>query len=152
VRKVFARQSQIPAGMFSLVYISSASSLFSPSQLEDLLGECRRNNAATAITGLLLYKEGNLLQVLEGEEEQVRSLYAKILRDPRHHGSIVLLQQTLADREFGDWSMGFRDLASAEVQAMPGYSEFLNFAWEDRHTVTSTTRVGKLLAFFRNSR
>ncbi len=36
--------------------------------LGSLLETCRRNNTAAGVTGMLLYKDGNFMQVLEGEE------------------------------------------------------------------------------------
>ena len=39
---------------------------------------------------MLLYKDGNLMQVLEGEESAVRALYAKITADDRHRGHMIL--------------------------------------------------------------
>lgn len=112
--------------MLQLVYVSSATELFSYSELVDLLAKSREKNARLGITGMLLYRDGNFVQVLEGEPAAVDSLYATIARDPRHTGAIVLLRQEKAAREFPEWSMGFRDLNSPEVRSLPGYSEFMN--------------------------
>lgn len=64
--------------MFSIVYASSATTHFSPAQLAGLLAQCREHNSAADVTGMLLYKHGNFMQVLEGEEETVRALFTKI--------------------------------------------------------------------------
>jgi len=64
--------------VFSLVYISSTTTALSPTELADLLAKSHVNNAALGITGMLLYKDGNVTQVLEGEEDKVRALYHKI--------------------------------------------------------------------------
>ncbi|MBA3273301.1 MAG: BLUF domain-containing protein [Chthoniobacterales bacterium] len=72
---------------FFLVYASIANEDFSPEQLIDLLATSRRNNDASGITGMLLYKDRRFLQVLEGSEAAVRATYARIKRDPRHRGS-----------------------------------------------------------------
>jgi hypothetical protein len=111
--------------IYSLVYVSSATSLFSRSELVDILEQSRRNNAAMDVSGMLLYKEGNLMQVLEGERAAVESLYAKIGRDPRHKGLLMLLDEVRKERQFADWSMAFTDLEGAEAKATPGYSQFL---------------------------
>src|SRR5687768_3715060 len=107
--------------MFALVYVSSAVNEFSPSALVDLLKTCHDNNAALGVTGLLLYKDGNFMQALEGDEQVVRTLYAAIARDPRHRGALVLTQAPLAERQFHDWSMGFRHLNAADAISTPGY-------------------------------
>lgn len=112
--------------MFYLVYVSMAQGNMSKEGLLDILAQSREANARVGITGMLLYKDGNFMQALEGEETAVRELYARISRDPRHRGVLTLVEGERKDRCFGDWSMGFQDLSSPEARATPGYSEFMN--------------------------
>ena len=112
--------------MFSLAYVSSSVGLFSRAVLLEIMARSVANNARLGLTGILLYKEGNLMQVLEGDEAAVMTLYGKIGRDPRHRGLITLLRGPIEERQFPDWSMGYRDLNCPEVRAMPGFSEFMN--------------------------
>ena len=112
--------------MISLIYVSIATNPFSGPELIELLEHARRNNKKADVTGMLLYKDGNFMQVLEGEEKTVRALCAKIGRDPRHHKMITLLEVPLTEREFHDWSMGFSNLEAPQAASAPGYSEFLN--------------------------
>ena len=112
--------------MFFLVYVSVAQENVSKEDLLGILTKSREANAKAGITGMLLYKDGNFLQALEGDETAVRELYARISRDPRHLGVLPLVEGEREDRCFGDWSMGFQDLSSPEARATPGYSEFLN--------------------------
>lgn len=137
--------------MLSTVYVSTANELLDTAQLQELLQVSQRNNTSLGVTGMLLYKGGNFMQVIEGEERIVEQLLAKIRRDPRHHGVSVLLRQTLSSRDFGEWSMGFRDLSSAEVLAMPGYSEFLNVPLTDERFFKDPTRTQRLLMTFRRT-
>jgi hypothetical protein len=53
--------------MFSIVYVSSALKPFSKTDLLTLLEKSRENNTSLGISGMLLYKDGNFMQVLEGE-------------------------------------------------------------------------------------
>ena len=76
--------------VYYLVYISSATWLMSDEELAALLMECRTNNERLQVTGMLLYKEGNFIQVLEGEQETVEQLYIKIRADVRHTGATEL--------------------------------------------------------------
>ena len=101
------------------------------------------------ITGMLLYNDGNFMQVLEGEEEGVRDLFGKITRDPRHRGIITLLQEHQRERQFPEWSMGFRDLNSPEVLSTPGYSEFLNTPLTGEEFSSAPPRAQKLLLMFK---
>jgi hypothetical protein len=135
--------------MFSLVYVSSAVELFSQTDLHDLLAKSRANNAQLDITGMLLYKSGNFIQALEGEESKVRALQAKISRDPRHRGVFVLLQQRQDGRVFSDWSMGFRDLTSPG-STPPGYSEFMNVGFLDP-SLREPNKAQRLLLSFKQT-
>ena len=57
--------------MFYTVCASAASHLLTKAELRDMLEEYRRINADLDITGMLLYKEGTFLEVLEGKHEAV---------------------------------------------------------------------------------
>ena len=135
--------------LFSLAYVSSAVTPFHRTELLALLERCRERNARAAITGMLLYKEGNFLQVLEGPEGAVRALHAKIGRDPRHRGMITLLQGAVAERQFAGWAMAFRDLDDPAVRATAGYSEFLNAALSGQEFAGQPSRCQKLLLTFK---
>lgn len=95
-----------------LVYVSSASRLFRPEDLADILAVSRRNNARAGITGLLLYAGGTIIQALEGPPSAVDEAYARIGRDDRHRGAQVLLREPTAERSFPEWAMGFRDVGA----------------------------------------
>ena len=112
--------------MFYLVYVSVAAENISKNELLEILEKSRPANAEAGITGMLLYKDGNFMQALEGEEPAVRELYARIRRDPRHLGIVTLVEGQREDRCFGDWSMGFQDLSAPEAREVSGYSEFMN--------------------------
>ena len=137
--------------MFYLIYVSSAVRPFLPSELVDLLSKSHRYNTEAGITGMLLYKDGNFMQVIEGEEQAVLALYAKIQCDIRHRGIITLLQGPLAERQFPDWSMGFRELNAVDVLSTPGYSEFLNTPLTDEWFSSDPTRCQRLLMTFKKN-
>lgn len=111
--------------MINLIYTSSAVELFREDELVELLKTSRDNNRRRGITGMLLYNDGNFLQVLEGPEESVRALYERIRQDPRHRNIIKLYEKPIDEPEFGQWEMAFRNV-SGYTDEIPGYSEFLN--------------------------
>lgn len=112
--------------MYRLVYVSAATSLFSKAELMELLRKARDKNQRLGITGMLLYKDGDFLQLLEGDRPAVKALFEVIEADPRHDGTIVVLEEDAEARVFDNWSMGFRDLYDPEVQATPGFSQYMN--------------------------
>ena len=75
---------------------------------------------------MLLYKDGDFLQLIEGEKSDVKALFEIIEMDPRHSGTIVVEEEETKERIFNDWSMGFRDLSDPAVHGTPGYSQYMN--------------------------
>ncbi len=111
--------------LYTAVYVSSAVSAWTAPELTALLQQSRAKNAALGVTGLLLHRDGTFMQVLEGDEDVVRRLYAQIAHDPRHVDVVNVWGSLSPHRRFGDWSMGFRDLGSHPVD-LPGYTEVLD--------------------------
>lgn len=135
--------------MYFLIYVSSATSEFSSGDLLTLLDSCRKNNTNAGISGMLLYKDGNFMQVLEGDQQTVQALYNKIGRDTRHRGVIKLLDGILPERQFAEWSMGFQDLGTEEVQTLPGFTEFMNTRLSAEEFFANPTLCQRLLGSFK---
>jgi hypothetical protein len=98
---------------------------------------------------MLLYKDGNFMQVLEGEEAVIRALHAKIDADPRHEGVLTVMQGYQESRQFQDWSMGFANLEDPEVAKVDGYSEFMNVPLNDESFFKDPSRCQRLLMRFK---
>ena len=86
--------------LIHLIYVSSATAACDAAELEKILVASARNNAPLQLTGMLLYAQGNFMQVLEGEEAAIEQ------------------------RSFDQWSMGFRRLGATEALAHPAYAPF----------------------------
>jgi hypothetical protein len=109
-----------------LTYVSSATKLLGRGDLTALLEQSRVANQRSGITGMLLYKDGNVMQTIEGPAASVNALLARLRVDPRHTGLEILLAGKREERLFDGWQMGFSDLGSTQARALPGYSEFLD--------------------------
>jgi hypothetical protein len=109
--------------MYHLIYESRATQPFSDTDLLALLQQSRRHNAQQELTGLLVHSsEGRFLQVLEGEQAAVLSMYQRISQDARHLACNVLLSGPLTKRRFGEWRMGFRSTRhSTDLLALLGH-------------------------------
>ena len=107
--------------IYYLVYLSSSTHLFSEIELTDILNISRKNNSSLNVTGILLYHEGSIIQVLEGDETVVKNLYKKIGRDSRHKNVIQMVEGNNAERSFPDWSMGFKTVDNGEWAEYEGY-------------------------------
>jgi hypothetical protein len=111
-----------------LVYVSSAITPFSPTELAALLDTSRRNNVKRRITGLLLYIGGNFMQALEGEEQAVDELYWTIAEDPRHRSLVTVIRSPVRRRLFPDWAMGFREVECLPPETRARVSTFIQDA------------------------
>lgn len=97
--------------MYQIAYISYASEVFDPEAddgIDDILKSAKSHNKDLGITGMLLFKGGVFLQILEGEKEAIEKLYGKIALDLRHEGLKLLVKQEASERIFQDWTMGFK--------------------------------------------
>lgn len=106
----------LEASICQILYRSQATVPLSNPQLLELLQRARRANAEQQITGLLLYSEGHFVQLLEGPPAAVKSLYARIARDPRHNRLELVRQALVPARQFAEWSMDFGFADAAEVE------------------------------------
>ncbi|PRI11359.1 hypothetical protein B4915_09135 [Leucobacter massiliensis] len=106
-----------------LVYTSSAVTRFYEEDLDTLLVEARARNTELGITGLLLYRNDQFIQFLEGPPRHVDALMKKIERDPRHTRVRVVLDEFALQRRFEDWSMGYRTLREAVTPAPEGFRD-----------------------------
>ena len=107
--------------LFTLVYLSNATSILSEEDLRDILTVSRANNSLQGVSGVLIYCDGNILQVLEGPRENVENVYNRISRDPRHSDLIILQRRDISERNFSEWSMGFRSSSKAEFEQLEGF-------------------------------
>jgi hypothetical protein len=104
--------------LFQLIYLSALVT-DKPELLVSILEQSIRNNKQRDITGMMLYADGNVMQVLEGEKEVVLQTFRAIEADTRHTGVFVLIEQDVASRQFASWSMGFRHLSKADLEKLP---------------------------------
>jgi len=104
--------------IFQLVYTSAATAPLSKADFQDIAISASHKNHEKDITGVLIYHNGTLLQVLEGEEDKVRSLYERIKFDPRHNHCTLLASRHGETREFPRWDMFFHAIDSDKESDM----------------------------------
>ncbi|MDF2918365.1 MAG: hypothetical protein K0S70_2582 [Microbacterium sp.] len=110
-------------GLLSILYTSNARAPFDDDDLAALLAQSRASNAVRDLTGMLLYRGGRFVQVLEGPEPAVRDLLATIRQDSRHSDMRVLIEQPIAHREFREWTMGYQPIAETTGDAPTGFRD-----------------------------
>lgn len=97
--------------MIQLCYISTARKGVSWDEVDTILDVSRTNNRRHRVTGLLLFNGKRFLQLLEGPHSEVKAVYDRILRDPRHFALVKLSEREIDEREFGGWDMAFERFA-----------------------------------------
>ena len=138
--------------MIELIYVSRAKQHFGEPQLLELLEQARANNTRSGITGLLLYdNKGTFIQALEGDDEQVDSLYEKILQDSRHSNLSRISRRAIETRTFPDWKMGFKLVDLTSLKSASGFSQYM----QDQDSVIDSQNAKglaiELLDYFKHS-
>jgi len=96
--------------LYSYVYASSARKPFSSQELEELLVEAREYNRSQQVSGMLVYSGGNFMQALEGTRPALDAVLQRVRASRRHGGVLVMIDEPISQRSFGDWDMAFRKI------------------------------------------
>ena len=137
--------------MHRIVYVSDVGRKLSDGDLEQIVDTARRNNAKEGLTGVLIFYEDRFFQVLEGDEEAVRSVYESIEKDPRHDDMVKIIEEGIAERSFGDWSMGLMTATRKQIEdEVEGFNDF--FQGGTCLTDVDSSRSRKLLQAFASGR
>lgn len=131
--------------LYSLIYRSQASRAVHEVTLPPLLRKARLHNERTRLGGLLLYANGEFMQVLEGPEPALSQLYARIQADPRHFAVRTLAYGPIAERAFPDWRMAY---APTDAKSLEKITGFLPLAATPGHTPHPAEKVAQLLHDF----
>ncbi|MFD2163165.1 BLUF domain-containing protein [Paradesertivirga mongoliensis] len=109
--------------MYFLIYRSEAVNPMPEETLKLLLAQSRERNKTMDITGMLLYFDKKFLQLLEGDEKEVKRLYADICADNRHRNVYTLKEGPAENRLFPGWSMSFRLVSNEDIAKEPAYKD-----------------------------
>ncbi|MCU0952592.1 MAG: BLUF domain-containing protein [Burkholderiaceae bacterium] len=106
-----------------LLYASRLASAAGTDVIDSILVQSRRKNPDLGITGVLCHGGKVFMQVLEGGREPVNALYNKIAADTRHEQVMLLHYEEIAERRFGNWTMGQVNLAKINASVLLKYLE-----------------------------
>jgi hypothetical protein len=115
---------EVIVALIHLIYISTANKPYESAELDSILESAVRYNTVHDVTGMLLYVGGSFMQVLEGEESSVDAAFARIRSDSRHDGILLIQRESIPQRSFDRWSMGFRRIGPADADAHPAFAPF----------------------------
>lgn len=107
--------------MLRIIYLSSSVEYLNSEEIKSLLSRCREKNIENDITGLLLYADGDFLQVIEGPKVAMLDLFESIKKDSRHKGIVTIANNEIDKRHFPKWNMGFYNSDYEELRKIKGY-------------------------------
>jgi hypothetical protein len=93
--------------LIRLIYASTAQPGVDLNEFKRILLQAQTNNHSRDLTGTLAFNSKIFLQALEGARDQINDLYARLIRDPRHHTVTMLGYKEIEERHWANWSMGF---------------------------------------------
>ncbi|SEA30701.1 BLUF domain-containing protein [Rubrimonas cliftonensis] len=102
--------------LLRLTYASRAVEWLSRDDLRAIADSAQKRNRAMGLTGLLLYVDGDFLQILEGAGGAVEQLFEMIENDPRNRWVTRLSTERVLRRAFADWSMGCFELGLKQIE------------------------------------
>lgn len=124
------------------LYASRAPATLSAGALDEILIQSHRNNPRRGITGLLCFTSEVFVQVLEGDRDEVCELYNAIVRDDRHSHVRLLAYEEIAERRFGNWTMGQVDANNVNPSLLLKYSKTANL---DPFAITGQATMALLM-------
>ena len=126
--------------LYTIIYVSRATEETSAQMLEDILSHSRHNNPKAGISGMLLYKDGEFMQAIEGEERAVTELMEKISEDSRHSEILVLSKKNIPHRFFKNWSMGFENISGDKKEGQFDVQSFFSSSLKQSDTAHNFLR------------
>ena len=109
-----------------IVYLSSSVGLFQQEDLLAVLHQRREHNSESGITGVLLYVNGSIIQVLEGKKEVIESLYQRVEQDRRHTGVTKIVNCAITQRLFANWTMGYQTITTRQLDIIEAVLDLEN--------------------------
>ncbi len=118
--------------VYQLVYISRATATFDNNALSSLLSKAKENNTKLNVTGNLVYNGGVFLQLLEGDQNTILTLFKKIETDPRHSKVKMIYFEPADFRLFTRWSMNMLNLECDKPKNLQVLKDIIDAIGEDK--------------------
>jgi hypothetical protein len=135
--------------LLSTLYASTAVESFDDEMLRSLLEQSRENNARNDLTGMLLYRGGRFVQVLEGPESVVRALIETIRHDPRHTNMRTLFEEPILERQFAAWTMGYEPISMPREELPDAFRDTFDDLEDGTDSSATLRAVRELSLWFR---
>lgn len=102
----------------------------------EICHQSANHNAKANITGVLCFKQGYFLQYMEGSEQAIKQLFAKITVDKRHTKIQVVKQGQSPHRLFAHWKMHCINLdKAADIDDISPVLDYFDIPEFDKYSV-----------------
>ncbi len=129
-----------------LLYVSQPVGPVTTTVTAQILENSNIYNKRENITGVLCQGSGLYMQALEGERQQVNTLYSRIMAS-RHHNNIELLSmEEITQRQFDKWSMALVQLSKDDPMVQLAHPEF------DPYSASSKDALALLVELIKTSK
>ncbi|HLW33226.1 MAG TPA: BLUF domain-containing protein [Aequorivita sp.] len=86
--------------LHSLCFISNAVDLWPETHLRPFNNLCKLRNRLNGLTGVLIYCEGTFMEVIEGREAKLLSVFSEINNDDRLDQTTLMMNSPIEQRIF----------------------------------------------------
>lgn len=131
--------------MLSIVYVSSESRPLTEFDLDALLSTSRLNNQRLGVTGVLLYRHGQFLQLIEGPDDGVLKIYGAIEQDTRHQQVRKICEESIVAREFPNWSMSYPPVIDGFAPHRPGLDQYLSYLRRNLQDIEAHASMARMV-------
>jgi len=112
---------------------SKANGISVPTGLSEIFRASRKKNAILGVSGILSYRNGYYIQILEGPANSVDQIYEKIKADNRHTNVTLLFETSITERSFPQWSMKLLQSVKKDV-------DFVRFIEKNSDSITTLNK------------
>ncbi len=102
------------------VYVSQIAPGCGRAEIDTIIAHSGPANARRNVTGVIAFDGHEIIQILEGEEDDIDALVATISRDVRHTGMVELDHGPIRALSFSDWSMMRRPISEVYLLSQRG--------------------------------
>lgn len=103
--------------LLRLAYISQFNPGMTEERIAQMIEDAASANAKHGITGVIAFEGLRVCQVIEGEPDDIRRLFANIRADGRHTGVMELNRAEASTRRYPSWSMVRRPMVDMVMHA-----------------------------------
>lgn len=126
-------------------YISNASSGLNADDIQSIMSVSVQWNSSHLLTGMLCFYDGNFMQFLEGPEDEIEYILAKIKADRRHMDVTFIIDTPIEERVFVGWSMALRQMKDIPADLQPACCKLMTL--NDPDTLKSAEHRYEVEAF-----